>query len=536
MTDVHESGSEEELELRLIGAESNKEVPTRASTQSLIVLGLGFGGLQLVFATIFSHGSAFLNSLNFSKPIIALIWIAGPLCGATLQPYFGICTDQYRSRYGKRRPFILSGAGVIIVALLGLGWSKEIGPAIASGLTFTSESAIQQSILLNVVFCIFALNAAIQPLQCGLRSLVVDICPKEQQEAAHAWIGRFISVANVLNYSAGYADLPRWLPWLGSSQFPILCVITSLALAIIIALTCFVVQEQRSDLDSAAAGDHETVLQKLRYLCTSFPRLPKQVRKVCWVQFFAWMGWFPFLYYIAVYIGIIFRERNPSSEVRVSTRTTGIDEEAARMGSFGLFLFAVASLLAGAGLPALLSHLGRRAKYHGQKRQRYRLENMQLLWIVSHILFASCMWLTLPISSLWGTYVLLCFSGFSWAVTIWAPFAIIGMAIAEDGSNSSVEFQKGETRPGVVLSLHNVAIATPQVAAAVGSSFILWALDGGEGKWSPNSIGWTLRIAALSTIAAAVLTRNVVVRHDQKIYQFDTYPAMQHACYACLPL
>ncbi|KAI3327686.1 hypothetical protein HD806DRAFT_331109 [Xylariaceae sp. AK1471] len=509
MADEHESSSEGELELTLLEEEARITVPSpQASTQSLVLLGLGFGGLQLVFATIFSNGTGFLKSLHFSKPVAALVWMIGPLFGATLQPYFGICSDQHRSRYGKRRPFILPGAGATIIGLLGLAWSEDIGPAIASRLAFTSEGAMQQAIMITAVLSILALQAAIQPLQCGLRSLVVDICPKRQQETANAWVGRFISTANILSYSVGYVDLPRWVPWLGNSQFRILSVLTSITLATTVLLMCLAVQEDISNIDKASSRDHETILQKLRYLCTCFPRLPKQVRRVYLIQFFAWMGWFPFLYYISLYIGIIYRQDISTSHAR-NIQPISLDEDAGRIGSFGLLLFAVTSLSAGTGLPMLLSPPGQSAKSHGM-RQGYGLKNLRLLWMASHILFAICMWLTLFISSLWGTYVLVGLSGISWAVTIWVPFAIIGTAIAENGSKSRAELRKGERRPGVVLSLHNVAIATPQIAAAAASSLVFWALDADEGRWSSNSIGWTLRLAALSTIAAAVMTRNLI--------------------------
>ncbi|KAI3322299.1 hypothetical protein HD806DRAFT_501643 [Xylariaceae sp. AK1471] len=506
-------GSDEDLEPMLIetGTRIEATIPY-ASTQSLIVLALGFCGLQLVFAAVFSHGSAFLNNLHFSKPAIALIWIAGPLCGAILQPYFGICSDQYRSRHGKRQHFIVSGAGFTILSLLGFAWSEDIGPAIAREFAFMSAEATRQAVTLTVVFCVFALNAAIQPLQCGLRALVADICPKGQQETVNAWVGRFVSIANILSYSAGYADLPQWVPCLGGSQFRILCVITSLTLATAILLMCFTIHEQRSDIhNTTTSTTQETFNQKLRYICTCYSILPKQVQRVCWVQFFAWMGWFPFLYYIGLYISIIYREQYPDDSIRANIPLTNLDEEAVRMGSLGLLLFAVVALLGGVGFPKLLSHLDRDTKCHGKEKQTHRLKSMRLLWMLSHIFFAFCMWLTFIMPSLWGTYVLVGLSGLSWAVTIWVPFAMIGMAIAEDGSEDIVQFRKeAETRAGVVLSLHNVAIAAPQVVAAVASSMILWALDGSEDEWSPSSIGWTLRIAVLSTLAAAFLTTGVI--------------------------
>ena len=231
---------------------------------------------------------------------MALTWVAGPICGATLQPYFGICSEQCRSRWGRRRPFILWGGLIAIVSLLGLAWAEGITAAVWK-LGILPEHSFVQITALIAVFFIFTLNVAIQPIQGGLRALVVDVCPREQLELANAWVGRLTSISNVLSYLAAFEDLSRWIPWLGGSQFRILCVLTSITLILSLMLTCLTVREERLRVDTEADKERETVAERLWYLCTAFPRLPRQVRRVCLVQFFSWMGWFPFLYYITLY-------------------------------------------------------------------------------------------------------------------------------------------------------------------------------------------------------------------------------------------
>ncbi|KAI1169580.1 hypothetical protein F4777DRAFT_584778 [Nemania sp. FL0916] len=509
---VPEYGEDEELELGVFETNATIQRPIqRNPVGSFIAIALGFSGLQLVFAMVFSHGSAFLNNLHFSKPIIALIWLSGPLCGATLQPYLGICSDQHRSRFGKRRPFIVCGAILIILALLTLAWCEDIGPAVASSLAFNSAESQRWALTLTAIFSVFALNVGIQPLQCGLRALIVDICPEGQHDTASAWVGRFVSAANILSYLTGYIDLAQWVPNLGGTQFRILCVITSLTLSITVGLLCFTVRESIPDVhDETAYPSQETVSQKLWYLCTSFPRLPDQVRRVCWVQLFAWMGWFPYLYYIAMYIGVVYQEGYSSSSTRANTSLEALNDEAVRMGSFGLLIFAIVSLLGGAIFPIVLRYCDGNTERYTKERRTGVLAGARVLWMLSHVLFASCMWLTLAFPSLWGTYTLVGLSGLSWSVTIWIPFAVVGTAINADTCRARPHEIHGiEKRPGIVLSLHNVAIAAPQVAAAAGSSLILWALDGGEGEWSASSIGWTLRLATLSTLVAAVLVVKV---------------------------
>lgn len=61
-----------------------------------------------------------------SKALLAFVWIAGPLTGALVQPYIGIRSDNCRSRWGKRKPFMVGGGAATLIALMALAWVKEI--------------------------------------------------------------------------------------------------------------------------------------------------------------------------------------------------------------------------------------------------------------------------------------------------------------------------------------------------------------------------------------------------------------------------
>lgn len=61
-----------------------------------------------------------------SKSRMSLVWIAGPLSGLIIQPLVGMMSDQSRSKYGRRRPFMLGGAAAVGICYLLLGWAKEI--------------------------------------------------------------------------------------------------------------------------------------------------------------------------------------------------------------------------------------------------------------------------------------------------------------------------------------------------------------------------------------------------------------------------
>lgn len=76
----------------------------------------------------------------------------------------------------------------------------------------------------------------------------------------------------------------------------------------------------------------------------------------------------------------------------------------------------------------------------------------------------------------------------------------------DDGRSTST--RSIETQTGTILGFHNMAIATPQILAAVGSSAIFWLL----GKWGiggAEAIGWVLRAGGLAAMVAAVLAGGI---------------------------
>lgn len=43
-----------------------------------------------------------------------------------MQPVVGVLADNSRSKWGRRRPFMIGGALIVAVCLLVLGWTGEI--------------------------------------------------------------------------------------------------------------------------------------------------------------------------------------------------------------------------------------------------------------------------------------------------------------------------------------------------------------------------------------------------------------------------
>ena len=96
--------------------------------------------------------------------------------------------------------------------------------------------------------------------------------------------------------------------------------------------------------------------------------------------------------------------------------------------------------------------------------------------------------------------------GLPWALTSWAPFALISAEISKRDSEARRSANKPEDQAGVILGIHNVAVAAPQIVATLVSSAIFKLAQRRRGEPYDTSVGWVLRFGGLAALVAAVFT------------------------------
>ncbi len=176
----------------------------------------------------------------------------------------------------------------------------------------------------------FALNA----LQASLRNLLLDVTPPEQLNAANAWHSRMLNAGNIIGFGFGtdrltssvrpgltphsgflpLANMPI-LRLLGGSQFRKFCVVCMIILSGTVWITCWTQEEKEREQRRAEKrcvliitcktvlltcfGHYSSPSMRdiLSNIWNTILTLPKPIRRVCYVQVFAFMGWFPFLFY-----------------------------------------------------------------------------------------------------------------------------------------------------------------------------------------------------------------------------------------------
>ncbi|KAJ3958220.1 hypothetical protein N0V92_005195 [Colletotrichum tropicale] len=521
----------------------------------LILLTISIGGLQIAWSVELSNGSPYLLSLGLSKSLMALVWIAGPLTGTLVQPYVGMLSDNCRLSWGKRKPFMVGGAIATMVSLMFLAWTREIVGGFLGIFGADPESqGVKTAIICVAVVGIYVLDFAINTVQAAIRAFIVDCAPAHQQEAANAMASRITGFGNIVGYIAGYIDLPKYVWFLGDTQFKVLCAIASIALASTILVSTTLIHERDPRLEGPPAQSKAGVLPFFGKIFTSIKRLPPQVMRVCQVQFCAWVGFFPLLFYTSSYIGEIyvepFLEKNPHMAPEELDK---LYEQATRVGTFALLINSIVSLATNVFLPFFIaptydSHpvlcdvpgeTDTTPKDLDSEKPSF-LDRLQIpgftlkrAWFMSLWLFAGAMFCTVIVRTVEAATALIGLVGITWAMTLWAPWAIISAEISRrdavlrarqrhlspsrrsDGlaspslnsiadSDRSVLSEGEETdQAGVILGIHNMAIAAPQIIATVGSSIIFKIWQKPRGTPGDHSMAIVLALGGIAVLVSS---------------------------------
>ena len=184
--------------------------------------------------------------------------------------------------------------------------------------------------------------------------------------------------------------------------------------------------------------------------------------------------------------------------------------DATRFGTVSMLAFATSATIINLTLPHFVT-LGSTSTKVSSPRNSFTLPRA---WLIAHLLAAmSFLLLGLTRSSSIAT-LLITVLGISWALTQWAPFALIGEELAKarqqshHSKKSDIEKlqvasdDETQNQTGLILGLHNLAISAPQIVAAVGSSMLFWCLER-FGIVGTDAIGWILMFGAIPACAAA---------------------------------
>ncbi|KAF9907906.1 hypothetical protein EC991_010419 [Linnemannia zychae] len=426
-------GSSPGIRLRKPGLHGRARIWGPNKTVRMILLTTALMGLQFTWSVEMAYGTPFLLQLGLSKSLMSLVWLAGPLSGLVMQPVVGVLSDRCTSTLGRRRPFLIVGVAAVVVSFFCLGWCKEIMTGV-----FGADYA---------------------------------------NEAAASWASRLMGLGGIFGYFMGNINLPELIPAFGDTQIKGLCIIACLFLIFTVGLTCFTVTERvmvRAIKVSTSSVDE--FLQGFKSIFRAIRYLPTRIQYLCNVQFFAWMGWFPFLFYSSTYIAEIYTQetsRIDPNDPMAQEPGVGVQDAAVRAGSYCLLVYSIVSLIASIILPVFVApaespQTGSKGPFStarteaglGRNRRssecwkrwprwlRLPIRGLTLprMYTLSLALVSFSLVSTWYVHDLRGSTILFAGCGVAWAVSMWAPFSILGEVISQQMQE---EQHQGRLRGGV---------------------------------------------------------------------------------------
>ncbi|KAI9189549.1 hypothetical protein H9P43_000982 [Blastocladiella emersonii ATCC 22665] len=244
----------------------------RLSIFKLAVLAAPWIAIQAIWSTEFGVTTPVLESYGLEGSFASLIWIFGPITGFFTAPIVGAISDRSTSKYGRRRPFIVAGLLLTMVASAVFAFSYLMGSA--------------KTVVGFLAF--ICLDITINVMQTPLRAFCSDQVPESQQATVQLMSALFQGVGGMLGFG-----LMRLL-WTGEpSELPRLFGIVMALNVVLISSVCLAVKEKPQ---TEARNGGSSIGSVFVEVFASVPKMQPTVALVCAIEFFSWaalFSWWP---------------------------------------------------------------------------------------------------------------------------------------------------------------------------------------------------------------------------------------------------
>ncbi|XP_057815410.2 sucrose transport protein SUT4 isoform X2 [Cryptomeria japonica] len=197
-------------------ARSESNAKNVFSLRVLILATMIGAGVQFGWALQGALLTPYIQTLGIGHQFSSFIWLCGPITGLVVQPIVGVWSDKCQSIYGRRRPFIFSGALMICFAVTLIGFSADIGYLLGD----THESCntykgTRPRAAVVFVIGFWMLDLANNTVGGPARALLADLSGSEQRNFSNAIYTSWLAFGNILGFSAGASgQWHRWFPFL----------------------------------------------------------------------------------------------------------------------------------------------------------------------------------------------------------------------------------------------------------------------------------------------------------------------------------
>jgi solute carrier family 45 protein 1/2/4 len=471
-------------------AKGKSRVPIRALIQvASVATGVQFGwALQLSLLT------PYVQELGIPHAWASLIWLCGPISGMFVQPIIGHYSDSCTSKFGRRRPFILGGAILVVVAVLIIGYSADLGYLVGDTLDSRPRA------IAIFVLGFWVLDLANNTLQGPCRALLADFTGKDasRNRKANAFFSLFMALGNILGFATGaYDGWYKIFPFTYTYACDIACAnlksafllgVIVLGITTVLSITAAaetpfdplkkkhlvvkavtpLLSDKSTDSASVSSSnlgnsnedddDHDDEEEPTEALfgelVGALRDLPRPMWCILAVTALTWISWFPFLLFDTDWMGREVYGGEPSDPLKSKWYYDGV-----HMGSLGLLLNSIVLGLSSLCIEFACRKLG-----------------SSYVWGLANMIIAACFVGTYFVTSaayraaqlypnqgppnyvVYSALAIFAVLGAPLAVTYSVPYALTANFTEKSGGGQ-----------GLSVGVLNLAVVLPQVVVSVGS-------------------------------------------------------------------
>ncbi|KAF3603257.1 hypothetical protein F2Q69_00038244 [Brassica cretica] len=448
-------------------------------------------GVQFGWALQLSLLTPYVQLLGIPHKWSSLIWLCGPISGMLVQPTVGYYSDRCTSRFGRRRPFIASGAVLVAVAGLLIGYAADLGKLAGDKL----DETVKVRAIWFFALGFWILDVANNTLQGPCRAFLADLAAGDARKTrtANAFFSFFMAVGNILGYAAGsYTNLHKMFPFTMTKACDVYCanLKSCFFLSIIFLLVLTVVSLHYVKDKQWEKEDTDVKTPFFGEILGAFKVMERPMWMLIIVTALNWIAWFPFLLFDTDWMGReVYGGDSGGNEISKRLYNQGV-----HVGALGLMLNAIVLGFMSLGVEWISRKMG------GAKR----------LWGVVNFILAVCLGMTVLVTKLAddhrktagefagptggiraGALTLFALLGIPLAVTFSIPFALASIISSSSGAGQ-----------GLSLGVLNLAIVIPQMVVSLGSGpFDSW-FGGGN---LPGFVVGAIAAALSGVVAITVL-------------------------------
>eukprot|EP00066_Takifugu_rubripes_P002972 XP_003965232.1 PREDICTED: membrane-associated transporter protein [Takifugu rubripes] len=389
--------------------------PPKRSRGRLILHSLVMFGREFCYAVEAAFVTPVLLSVGLPRSLYSLVWLISPILGFLLQPIIGSASDYCRSRWGRRRPYILV-LGILMLAGLTLFLN---GDAVVSALV--SERSLRSIWAITVVMVgVVLFDFSADFIDGPIKAYLFDVCSHQDKERGLHYHALFTGLGGAFGYLVGAMDWGHSLMGqLLGSEYQVIYFFSALTWGIFLSVHLFSIPEQplcnvRSNTDALATsalrplGSHSSgygalskdpitpvarlsipdirprsfsalgeansvtssakqpnkEVQKrmtFRLLMKAVIGMPNHYRYLCVSHLLGWTAFLCNMLFFTDFMGQIVYKGNPYSEH--NSTAYAVYERGVEVGCWGLCINAVSSALYSYVQRFLLPYIGLKALY-----------------------------------------------------------------------------------------------------------------------------------------------------------------------------